>query len=302
MEKSVILKGLTKRIGNREIVKNVNLDIYRGEVFGLLGPNGAGKTTIIRMMTGLVKPSDGEVTISGYPVGSEFEKAIARTGAVVENPEMYGFMSGLDNLVHYARMHKGISNEQINEIVKVVELEERIKDKVKTYSLGMRQRLGLAQSLLHSPEVLILDEPTNGLDPAGIREMREYLKRLAKEENICVIVSSHLLSEMEKMCDRVAVIHKGECIRIEALSELAAGKKESWFISIEGNPETAAAILKGWAVQTDKNGIVVKTNRKNIPDCLKLLIAGDVPVFEVRPETSGTLEEEFLSITGGSTA
>ncbi len=173
---------------------------------GLLGPNGAGKTTMIRMMVGLIPPTAGEVYIGGHSLQSHRNQALRQVGVIVENPEMYKYMSGYKNLLHFARMIPGITKQRIHEVTELVGLTDRIHDKVKTYSLGMRQRLGVAQALLHRPSVLILDEPTNGLDPAGIRDLRDYLKRLAREHGTAVIVSSHMLSEMELMCDRVAII------------------------------------------------------------------------------------------------
>ncbi|TMW74074.1 ABC transporter ATP-binding protein [Alteribacter natronophilus] len=285
----------------RIIVNNISLKIRKGEVFGLLGPNGAGKTTIIRMMTGLIRPTAGKVEICGYSVKDEFEKAASLTGAVVENPEMYGYLSGWDNLIHCAKMHGGVSEDRIREILRLVDLEERIGDKVRTYSLGMRQRLGLAQSLLHRPQVLILDEPTNGLDPAGIREMREYLGKLAREENICVIVSSHLLSEMEKMCDRVAIIHRGECIRMEELKSPDENGRQKWFIAAEGDLKRTEKLLNDLvhSYETAAGGIRVSADREKIPECLSRLIGEGILVFEVRADEKATLEEEFLSITGG---
>ena len=157
-------------------------------------------------------------------IKSNFEEAVRHIGAIVENPEMYKFLTGYQNLIHYARMLKGISKEKIDETVELVGLTDRINDKVKTYSLGMRQRLGLAQCLLHDPQVLILDEPTNGLDPAGIREIRDYVRLLAREKNMAVIVSSHLLSEMEMMCDRIGIIQNGRLIDVQLVHEFVHGE------------------------------------------------------------------------------
>lgn len=178
----VQIENLTKRIKGRTIIDSISFQVHKGEVFGFLGPNGAGKTTTIRMMVGLMNITSGDIKIAGYSIQSHFEKAVRSIGAIVENPEMYKFLSGYQNLRQYARMANNVTDEKIDEIVELVGLTDRIHDKVKTYSLGMRQRLGLAQSLLHDPEVLILDEPTNGLDPAGIREIRDYLRLLAKEK------------------------------------------------------------------------------------------------------------------------
>ncbi|TXK89538.1 ABC transporter ATP-binding protein, partial [Parageobacillus sp. SY1] len=215
------LKNVRKDIGKKTIIHDLSLEVFPGEVFGFLGPNGAGKTTTIRMIVGLMGITSGEVLINGISIQKDFEKAIQHVGAIVENPEMYKFLTGYQNLLHYARMAKGVTKERIDEVVKLVGLEKRIHDKVKTYSLGMRQRLGLAQALLHRPSLLILDEPTNGLDPAGIREIRDYLRKLAKEEGLGIIVSSHLLSEMEMMCDRFAIIQHGRLVGIESVQELS---------------------------------------------------------------------------------
>ena len=179
------------------------------------------------MIVGLIGMTSGDIKISGYSVKNDFEKAVSHVGAIVENPEMYKFLSGYQNLLHYARMSKGIKKEKIDETVKLVGLTDRIHDKVKTYSLGMRQRLGLAQSLLHDPKVLILDEPTNGLDPAGIREMRDHLKMLTREKDMAVIVSSHLLSEMEMMCDRIGIIQNGKLVDIQLVNDFVHNSAKS---------------------------------------------------------------------------
>lgn len=183
MTSVVELKNVSKIIKGRKIIDSLSFQVEAGEVFGFLGPNGAGKTTTIRMIVGLINMSDGDIIICKESVRDQFEKAIQHVGAIVENPEMYKFLSGYENLLHYARMVKGISKQKIMETVELVGLKDRIHDKVRTYSLGMRQRLGLAQSLLHDPKVLILDEPTNGLDPAGIREIRDHLRMLAREKH-----------------------------------------------------------------------------------------------------------------------
>src|SRR5690606_5369446 len=208
----VQIKNLSKTIGKKKIIKNLSLDLHKGEITGFLGPNGAGKTTTIRMMVGLMRPTEGEVWIDGQSVQADFEGSIQKVGVIVENPEMYKYMSGYKNLLHFSRMHKGVSKERIDEVVKQVGMQNRINEKVASYSLGMRQRLGLAQALLHDPKFLILDEPTNGLDPAGIREFRIYLQKIAKENGVAIFVSSHLLSEIELLCDRIAIIQNGELI------------------------------------------------------------------------------------------
>jgi ABC-2 type transport system ATP-binding protein len=193
-------------------VDQISFELFPGEVFGFLGPNGAGKTTTIRMMVGLIGMSDGDVAINGHSIRTSFREAIRHVGAIIENPELYKHLTGMQNLKQFARMVGNIPQSRIDQIVHLVGLTARIHDKVKTYSLGMRQRLGFAQALLHKPAVLILDEPTNGLDPAGIREMRQLVRKLAAEEDIAVMVSSHLLAEMEQLCDRFGVVTEG-CLR-----------------------------------------------------------------------------------------
>ena len=242
MTSIVDLKNVSKVIKGRKIIDSLSFQVEEGEVFGFLGPNGAGKTTTIRMIVGLISMSDGDIFICNESVRDQFEKAIQHVGAIVENPEMYKFLSGYENLLHYARMMKGISKEKIMETVELVGLTERIHDKVRTYSLGMRQRLGLAQSLLHDPKVLILDEPTNGLDPAGIREIRDHLRMLARERNMAVIVSSHLLSEMEMMCDRIGIIQEGKLVDVQLVKDFVAVEQ---VFEIELNPvDTAINYLK----------------------------------------------------------
>lgn len=216
----VEVRNLTKRIRHRNIVDKISFELHPGEVFGFLGPNGAGKTTTIRMMVGLIGMSDGDVTIEGHSIGSSFREAIRHVGAIVENPELYKHLTGMQNLMQFARMAEGVTQSRIDQIVELVGLSARIHDKVKTYSLGMRQRLGIAQALLHAPRVLILDEPTNGLDPSGIREMRQLVRKLAAEEGMAVMVSSHLLAEMELLCDRFGVVIEGQLRATFSLADL----------------------------------------------------------------------------------
>jgi ABC-2 type transport system ATP-binding protein len=200
---------LTKTFGKREAVADVSFELYAGEVFGFLGPNGAGKTTTIRMLVGLARPDRGRIRIRGFDLTRDFARAMAHVGSIVESPDLYEYLTGRENLEHFARMLQGGAADRIPELARLVMLEERLEDRVATYSLGMRQRLGIAQALLGAPDLLVLDEPANGLDPAGIREIRGLVRQLAAERGIAVFVSSHLLAEVEQMCDRVAIIHRG---------------------------------------------------------------------------------------------
>lgn len=296
--------NLTKRIKGRNIVDNVSFSVEKGEIFGLLGPNGAGKTTIIRMIVNLINRTNGKVVIDSHNVDNDFSKAMSSLGAIVENPEFYKYMSGYKNLKHYARMAKEpITEERFNEVIKLVGLENAIHHKVKTYSLGMRQRLGVAQALLHNPTLLILDEPTNGLDPQGIREFRDYLHLLASQ-GISVLVSSHLLSEMQLMCHRFAIIEKGKLIHISKMDETVSEEEE---VSVREvtfeleSPEKAVDILRNSDIKVEEISIkerelVVKLAKETIPLVNKLFVENDVAVYGIYV-VKATLEDRFLEIT-----
>ncbi|MED3802353.1 ABC transporter ATP-binding protein [Lysinibacillus xylanilyticus] len=292
----VQLQNISKTIGGKQLIQQLNIDLYPGQITGFLGPNGAGKTTTIRMMTGLMHPTEGNVIIDGLSLKENYEEAISKVGVIVENPEMYKFMTGYKNLLHFARMHKNVTKERIEEVVKQVGLEKRIHEKVSTYSLGMRQRLGLAQALLHRPKFLILDEPTNGLDPAGIREFRMYLRKIAAEDGVSVFVSSHLLSEIELMCDRVAVIQNGKLIDIRDINV-----ETSSFYYIEATPNNQAAELLqklDYNFVTENNGYVVEIKKEDIPKLISQFVNEGIQLFAVQPHQK-TLEDQFLEMTGG---
>lgn len=293
------LEKVTKKIGQKEIIKDLSFQIHEGEVFGLIGPNGAGKTTTIRMMVGLLGITKGDIRILGHSIQKDFKQAIQKVGAIVENPEMYPFMTGWQNLKHYARMIPGISEERIDEVVSFVGLEKPIHDKVKTYSLGMRQRLGIAQALLHRPSILILDEPTNGLDPAGIREIRNYIRKLATEENVSVIISSHLLSEIERICDRIGIIKNGELVAIQKVQE-GIDEVNLRQVQVEVTPlQRAEELLTELQIDSVLTGnrITFHTERKKIPEIVKALVINDLSVFSVQV-THPTLEDKFFDLIG----
>jgi len=292
----VQLQNLSKIIRGKQLISQLNIDLYPGQITGFLGPNGAGKTTTIRMMTGLMHPSEGKVIIDGLSLQENYEEAISKVGVIVENPEMYKFMTGYKNLLHFARMHKNVTKDRIQEVVNQVGLEKRIHEKVSTYSLGMRQRLGLAQALLHRPKFLILDEPTNGLDPAGIREFRMYLRKIATEDGVSVFVSSHLLSEIELMCDRVAVIQNGKLIDIRDIHS-----NNSSFYYIEATPnEQAVSLLQKLDINfvSENSGYVVEIQKEDIPSFITNFVNEGIQLFAVQPHQK-TLEDQFLEMTGG---
>jgi ABC-2 type transport system ATP-binding protein len=295
------IKNLTKRIGGKTIIDNLNFEVPRGEIFGFLGPNGAGKTTTIRMMVGLMSITEGEILIDGESITRNFNQAIVKVGAIVENPEMYKYLSGYKNLVHFARMVPNVTEERIQEVIRLVGLDKHIQDKVKTYSLGMRQRLGVAQALLHKPSLLILDEPTNGLDPAGIRELRDYLYTLTRKEGISVIVSSHLLSEMELMCDRVAIIQGGKLVEVQSIKEfMDEGLHSSVVFDVDHVDAAILSLSDHPTAQAKKteDGLACWLEREQIADVTKLLVKAGIKIYGIR-KNSLTLEDKFLEITGG---
>lgn len=292
----VELKNLSKTIGKKKIIDQLNLSLYPGQITGFLGPNGAGKTTTIRMMAGLMKPTTGDVIIDGLSLGSNFEVGISKMGAIVENPELYKFMSGYKNLVHFARMHKNVTKERIDEVIRQVGMENRIHEKVSTYSLGMRQRLGLAQALLNNPKFLILDEPTNGLDPAGIREFRTYLRKIAAEDGVSVLVSSHLLSEIELMCDRIAVIQNGKLV---AIREVNAIEESQYYIEVQPVDKARSTLSdKGVIVENYQDGLLINVEQSVIPTIVEQLVQQNIAIYAVSHHRK-TLEEQFLEMTGG---
>ncbi|MBT2684987.1 ABC transporter ATP-binding protein [Bacillus sp. ISL-37] len=302
MKKPIVeIKNLKKVIGDKTIIHGISMDVFPGEVFGFLGPNGAGKTTTIRMMVGLMGITEGEVLINGFSIEKNFEKAISHVGGIIENPEMYKFLSGYDNLLQYARMLPDpVKKERIDEIVNLVGLEKRIHEKVKGYSLGMRQRLGLAQALLHSPALLILDEPTNGLDPAGIREIRTYIRKIAHEEGIAVFVSSHMLSEMQLMCDRIGIIQDGHLVSVETVGDFV-GEKVNTVLEIEPIEKAREFVEQTFPELNPKvNGakLFVSASREKVPSLVKALAENEFEIYQVSSENS-TLEEKFLEMTEG---
>lgn len=238
------VEKLSKYFGKRMIINNINFTIHEKEIVGLIGPNGAGKTTIIKTILNLYRSSNGTVKICGYDTKKELEKALSKTGSVIENPDMYLNISGKKNLKITALINDIKDDNYINEIIKFVGLEDRINDKVKKYSLGMKQRLGLANALIKKPKLLILDEPTNGLDPMGIRDLRMILKKISEEKNMGILISSHILSEVENICDRVIIIDKGNIIKDLGIEEVKYKNKslEELFIDTTNSYESGGSI------------------------------------------------------------
>lgn len=297
------IKGLNKTIGKKQILHDINLECYSGEVFGFLGPNGAGKTTTIKTVVGLLLLDEGEIQVCGYDILKDYEKAMANIGGIVENPEMYKYLTGRENLRQYARM-RGLDYGEIDRAVELVKLANRIDDKVSKYSLGMRQRLGVAQALMHKPRLLILDEPTNGLDPQGIKELRDILKALAHEDGVCVVVSSHLMSEMELMCDRVGIIAGGKMIGTYTMEEIVTqsqGDYAEYAIETDDAEKAKAALGDRPKVAADGGVLTLrldyKTSRTDIAAVIKELAEKDINIYSVQHKESKKLEDVFIELT-----
>lgn len=295
-------ENLVKYFGRRRIINNVSFDIYGGEIFGFLGPNGSGKTTTIKMILGLLDIDSGKISIGGFDREKQFEKAMSQIGGIIENPDTYGYLSGQKNLEVYARLRGTVDMERIREVVRLVGLDNRIKDKVRTYSLGMKQRLGLAQAILHHPKVLVLDEPTNGLDPSGMRELRDTLKYLASTEGIAVFVSSHILSEMQLLCDRVCIIDSGAVLSVQPVEQLTGQPSGAGYHFILRPPEQALETVMRIMPERYRshNGDVFEmaAAEAEVPQVIGSLSANGVAIYGVTPAVR-TLEDSFMEITGG---
>ena len=300
MENTVLeLKNVSKSFGKRKIIDNISLKVNSGEIFGFLGPNGSGKTTTIKMILRLIDSDDGEIKVNGLDNRKQFEQAMECIGAIVENPDMYKYMSGIDNLKLHARI-RNIDEKRINEVLEMVGLKDRAKDKVGKYSLGMKQRLGLALTLLHNPKVLILDEPTNVLDPAGIMQLRDILKKISHEENVAVFVSSHILTEMQQMCDRVAVLDNGKIVKIEQITNSKEEKIETIELRIKDKTKAIKILKEKFEVdaKVEKNNLLVTIQTERVPEVVKELAIEDVGVKAVIPREHN-LEEIFFDATEG---
>ncbi len=298
MEESVLkCENLCKKFGKKQILKNVSLELKQGDILGFIGPNGAGKTTTIKLILGLQSIDSGSVTIKGYDIQKEFEKAIVNVGTIVENPDLYMYMTGYQNLKLIKNMYKNVDDKRIDEVVKLVRLEQRINDKVSKYSLGMRQRLGIAQAILHKPEVLILDEPTNGLDPEGIKELRDLLKELAQKENMGILISSHNLAELESFCNKITIIKNGEVVETSEINKVKK-VEESYIIEVN-NLDSIEEIIGIKIEKINENKFRIHVGREKIPEIVKKLVKDKKEIYLVVEETL-SLEDAFLKKTGGN--
>lgn len=296
----VILKcqDVYKKIGKKYILKKISFEVKKGEIVGFIGPNGAGKTTTIKLILGLQKITKGKVEINGYDIKKDFEKAIYRVGAIIENPDVYTYLTGYENLKIAQEYYKNIPNQRIDEVVKIVGLKDSIMNKVSKYSLGMRQRLGIAQAILHEPQLLILDEPTNGLDPEGIIEIRNLLKKLVFEENIGILISSHNLSEVENICDKVCIIKSGEIIDEKDIKELKSKNLEECYIIENEDSYKVRKLISTKSEIIDKQHIKIFTSKEQVPKIVKKLEKNDVLIYTITKKDI-SLEEAFLKEIGG---
>lgn len=291
-------ENLNKKFGKKQILKNVSFEMQEGDILGFIGPNGAGKTTTIKLILGLQNITEGKVRINDFDIEKQFTKAIKKVGAIVENPDLYMYLSGNENLRLIANLYQGIDQTRINEVVRLVKLENRIHDKVSKYSLGMRQRLGIAQAILHRPNLLILDEPTNGLDPEGIKEMRELLIDLAQKEKMAILISSHNLAELDNFCNKVCIIKNGQIIETSDLSRIKkeAGKN---FKLLEVEDSKKVQKLFPEAILINKNQIKIQLEKEQIPELIQKLVENQIKIYEVKPEEK-SLEQAFFEKTGGN--
>lgn len=293
------VEGLTKTYGKKNVVDDVNFSVFAGQIFGFVGPNGAGKSTTIRMITGLTPITKGSVRIAGYSVQHAFKNAISRVGAVVEMPQLYSYMSGLKNLKLFAGFYGKKAVARIPNIVKLVGLENRIKDKVSTYSLGMKQRLGIAQALLNKPELLILDEPTNGLDPNGIVEMRNILRVLAEHEKMAIIISSHNLAELEQICDVIGIINDGKLIEYKTMEEISQMVEDRQRVQLLCNyPNYAALLIKqkfNLKTKVVGNSVIAPIKERSIASIISYLTYKKIKIYGIK-KIQKSLEELYFEI------
>ena len=293
MKKLLECQNLCKSFGKKQILKDVSFEIDEGDILSFIGPNGSVKTTTIKLILGLQKIDKGSVSINNYDIEKDFVKAIEKVGAIVENPDTYMYLTGWQNLKIIANLYKDVSDKEIMDIVKLVGLEKRINDKVSKYSLGMRQRLGIARALINKPNVLILDEPTNGLDPEGIKDLRNLLKKLASD-GMGILISSHNLAELESFCNKVLIIDNGKIIETSKVNEFKSnGNKYIFKVSNTDNLEVEGI----YQVKGDE--FAYDGSKEEIAKLIKTLVKKNVDIYEVKMEEL-TLEEAFLKKTGGN--
>jgi len=291
-------EALTKRFGGRTAVDRLTIRVDRGDIYGFLGPNGAGKSTTLRMLLGLIRPTSGVIKFPVRGSNWEYLRARSRVGAIIETPAFYENFSGRRNLQLLASLSGGVARKRVEEVLDIVELRDRARDPVKVYSYGMRQRLGIAQALLPTPDLIILDEPTNGLDPQGIQQTRNLIRRLRDEFKLTVLLSSHLLTEIEQLCNRVGIIHEGRLL-YEGGPEALLAATNLYRIRVDDLSRAFELLTRETSVRVSRNGtsfLHLDADLESIPTINALLVANGIKVYELSP-TQETLEEAFLRLT-----
>ena len=286
-------KNVWKKIGHHVIIKDLSFSLREGDILGFIGKNGAGKTTSIKLLLGLQSLTGGSVIIEGYDLKKNFSKAIANVGAIIETPDLYMYLTGYENLKISAKLYK-VDEERIKEVVKIVGLEKSIHEKVRKYSLGMRQRLGIAISILHKPRILILDEPMNGLDPEGMKDLKELLISLSQKEKMAIMISSHILSELESFCTRICILSEGTIIKDETTEQIKMVTDKMTYI-IELDNISLDKILKDYKI-IDNNHIRIISTKENLNNIIKSLILNNISIYEIKKELI-SLEDIFLKIS-----
>jgi len=301
MKEILKVSGLEKSYGRTKILKGIDLSIEKGDVYGFLGPNGAGKTTTIRSILGLIKKDKGQVFLNGFDVDKNFKKAIDKVGSVVETPRFYEHLSGYKNLKLMANLYNNVPKKRIYEVLELTGMFNRMNDKVSKYSLGMKQRLGIARALLNNPELILLDEPTNGLDPSGMKEVRELIINLAKKENITFMISSHLLHEVEMMCNRIGIIKNGEKIIEGNVDELVNESKEKIEIHTKHVKKVIEIIntQENFEIKNHQGNIItLEAEKEKSKELNQLLVEKNIIVDYIIPKKND-LENIFINLTGG---
>ncbi len=291
-------ENVTKRFKGRTAVDRLTIRVERGDIYGFLGPNGAGKSTTLRMLLGLVRPTSGTIKFPVKGSSWEYLKARSRVGAIIESPAFYENLSGRRNLQLLASLSGGARKQRVEEVLEIVDLRERARDPVRVYSYGMRQRLGIAQALLPTPEVIILDEPTNGLDPQGIQQTRMLIRRLRDDFRLTVLLSSHLLTEIEQLCNRVGIIHEGRLL-YEGGPEALVAPASLYKIRVDDLSRAVELLAKESPVKVSRNGtssLRIEADAESISAVNALLVARGIKVYELSPAQE-SLEEAFLRLT-----
>lgn len=295
------VNDLCKSFKGRLVIDNISFSVDEGDVYGFLGPNGSGKTTTIRMLLNLIHPDSGTVRIEGYDVKEDFKRAVKRVGAIVESPRFYPYLSGRKNLELMANLIGSLSENSVLDVLNMVDLTDRADDRVKTYSLGMMQRLGIANALLNEPRLVILDEPTNGLDPQGMKEIRDLIIELSSKKNITFFISTHLLHEVELMCNKVAILNDGRIVYKGRVDDLLNEDYEMVEINTK-MPEMTFDLIRNndyvKDVRIDKMGVLVKIERGTSSKLNRFLLSNNIDVDYLIPKNQ-SLEELFIDVVSG---